>query len=68
MCNYCNNIVKVEEYRKIFPPWKRKNVIAIDKDGDYGLWIECEDSYYSGIPLYIDYCPICGRNLYETSK
>ena len=48
-------------------PWDRETSIVkykgIQDSNKYGLWIECEDSYYSSIEMDIYYCPICGRKL-----
>ena len=62
MCNLCNNIKKVEQYIKI-DSWNRYNAIVQKKNNSFGLWIECEDWYYSRIAMEINYCPICGREL-----
>ena len=44
--------------------WYRESCIAYnDIEDSYGLWYECEDVYYSGWKLTINYCPICGRKL-----
>ena len=62
MCNLCNNIKKIEQYKEV-DSWDRKNTIVQKKNKAFGLWIECDDYYYSGIAMEINYCPICGRKL-----
>lgn len=62
MCNFCNNIKKIEQYEEMYS-WDRKDAIVQKKNKAFGLWIECEDSYYSGVTMEINYCPICGRKL-----
>ena len=50
---------------KAEPYWNKHNTIVHDKlDDSYGLWVECEDWYYSGIEFHdIEFCPYCGRKL-----
>ena len=62
MCDFCNNIKDVE-YIKEHPSWERETEIAQTGEKTFGLWVECEDYYYSGIAIKIKYCPICGRLL-----
>ena len=62
MCNLCNNIKKIEQYEEV-DSWDRKNTIVQKKDKTFGLWIECDDYYYSGVAMEINYCPKCGRKL-----
>lgn len=62
MCNLCNNIKKIKQYEEI-DSWDRYNTIVQKKNKTFGLWIECEDFYYSGVAMEINYCPICGRKL-----
>lgn len=51
-------------------PWERTTSIVkypdVQDNYKYGLWIECDDSYYSSIEMDIYYCPICGRKLNES--
>lgn len=62
MCDFCNNIITEKEYRNL-SCWDRSNAIVKINSYDYGIWIECDDYYYSGIKLWIKYCPMCGRKL-----
>ena len=62
MCNFCNNIKKIEQYEET-DSWDRHNTIVQKKNNSFGLWIECEDYYYSGVAMEINYCPVCGRKL-----
>lgn len=62
MCDFCNNIKDVEYIRK-HPSWERVTEIAQTEENTFGLWVECEDYYYSGIAMKINFCPTCGANL-----
>ena len=66
MCNLCNNIKKIEQYKEV-DSWDRdNNAIVRKKINSFGLWVKCEgeeDFYYSGVAMEINYCPICGRKL-----
>ena len=50
MCDFCNNIINEEDYRKK-NPYDRVNCLIKINSYDYGLWIECEDWYYSGVKM-----------------
>lgn len=51
MCDFCNNIIiKKEDYKKKNPS-DRVNCIVKINSYNYGLWIECEDWYYSGVKM-----------------
>ena len=72
MCEWCDkDKIKDIIYEngdadwKAEPYWNKYNTIVHDKLNDsYGLWVECEDWYYSGIEFYnIEFCPYCGRKL-----
>ena len=61
MCNFCEHIEIKNDYKRK-PFWERDNCIVKNNE-DYGLWVECDDSYYSGMAITINYCPKCGREL-----
>lgn len=61
MCNFCEHIEIKNDYKRK-PFWERDNCIVKNNE-DYELWVECDDSYYSGIAMNINYCPKCGREL-----
>ena len=72
MCEWCDkDEIKNITYEngnadwKAEPYWDKYNTIVYDKTNDsYGLWVECEDWYYSGIQFHdIEFCPYCGRKL-----
>lgn len=66
-CEFCETIYgNDDEYEKAYTrPWDE--VPAIIRRGDeYGLYVPCEDSYYSRDILKIKYCPCCGRELIES--
>ena len=63
MCEFCNNIVSREEHEEK-SSWDRDNCIVKNRNNNYGIWIECDDYYYSGVRISsIHYCPYCGRKL-----
>ena len=63
MCDFCNNIPTLDDYKKM-SPYDRYNIIVHNHHTNrYWLWIEIDDGYYSGIKKEIYYCPICGRRL-----
>ncbi len=63
MCDFCSDIKELQEYKNLHC-WDRVNCIVYDANYNmYGYWVECEDSYYSGVELIINYCPKCGRKL-----
>lgn len=65
MCDLCNNIKTIEQYKEM-TSWDRYNTIVQQKNNSFGLWIECDDYYYSGVVMKINYCPICGRKLNDS--
>ena len=40
--------------------WSFEQII---NDNSYNIWSECDDDYYSGEILEINFCPICGRKI-----
>ena len=67
MCDFCNNIKTIEQYKEMHS-WDRNNAIVQKKNKAFGLWFECDDFYYSGVIMEINYCPVCGRKLNEIEK
>lgn len=67
MCNFCNNIINLEERQKI-NWWDKISRLVRDKDGHYLFWTEIDDdnkNYYLYHLDYIEYCPKCERKLEE---
>ena len=62
MCDFCDNIKDVE-YIKEHHSWGRGPEIAQTGESTFGLWVECDDYYCSGVAMKINFCPICGANL-----
>ena len=67
-CSFCNKVYSLKEARK----WRddswdweldTPNTICVKNIGGYALWSKCDDSYYTGHVMEINYCPICGRDL-----
>lgn len=60
MCDLCDKVYKTkEEMKKEFECHWDEPLCIIDN----GLYVPCDDWYYSGVVLHINYCPICGRYL-----
>ena len=48
---------------------KSLRCITYNKDDNtYNIWSECDDYYYSGEILEINFCPICGRKINPNYK
>lgn len=62
MCNFCDNI-KDEEWYKEHHTWDTDNAIVQTGEKTFGLWIEYDDWFCSGVAMKIKFCPICGREL-----
>ena len=62
MCNFCDNI-KDEKWYEEHDPYTRYDTIVQTGEKTFGLWIECEDYYYSGVAMAINFCPMCGADL-----
>ena len=65
-CTFCNKVYDESELNSIYPMHREGfcNCITYDKeDNVFCLWHECEDDYYTGNIMKIDYCPCCGRKL-----
>ena len=62
MCDFCDNI-KDKEWFEERDSWDRKNAIVQIGEKTFGLWIECEDYFYSGVAMKIKFCPLCGADL-----
>ena len=67
-CSFCNKEYNFEEAEK----WKNDSwnweldaphTICVKDKEKYALWSKCDDPYYTGYVMRINYCPICGRNL-----
>ncbi len=67
MCDFCNDIKDAEWYKE-HDSYDRINAIVQTGEKTFGLWIECEDCYYSGVVMKIKYCPMCGNNLSEYAE
>jgi len=62
MCDFCDNI-KDKEWYEEHDSYTRSNTIVQTGEKTFGLWIECEDWYYSGVAMKINFCPMCGADL-----
>lgn len=68
-CNFCETIwLSEDHYRTKFSNhWDERKAIVIE-DGEPYLYIPCDDPYYSGTVMQINYCPKCGRKLVQTTN
>jgi hypothetical protein len=63
MCDFCNNIPTLDDYKKISPYDRYNAIVYSHHSNKYWFWVEIDDYYYSGIKEEIYYCPMCGRKL-----
>ena len=62
MCNFCKKIYLIKECKDF--GWRDPDiVITKTQNNKFAIWYACEDCYYSGPKLEINYCPICGKEL-----
>lgn len=65
-CDFCNKIYSSkEEYDEFCGHnwWNEIDAIIMDKNNQPGLYVPCDDSYYSRIVMDINFCPKCGRKI-----
>ena len=67
-CNFCKKIYsfkKAMEWKEDYAwynNYEDYNII-VRNDNDFKLWTRCDDNYYTGMVMTINYCPKCGRKL-----
>ena len=63
-CDFCSKIWNnVKEYKESFEfEHDEREAIVMDVHGP-GLYIPCDDWYYSKIVMNINFCPNCGRQV-----
>ena len=53
----------MKEYKESFEfEYEERIAIVTDSDGP-GLYVPCDDWYYSAIVMHINFCPKCGRQV-----
>ena len=64
-CELCKKIWNSkDEYEAQFKhPSDAVVGVVKNSDNEIGLYVPCEDWYYSDVIMNINYCPICGRKL-----
>ncbi len=67
-CNFCNKEYNYKEAEKwAEDSWDLEldipHTIYVKDKENHELWNECDDPYYTGYVMDINYCPICGRDL-----
>lgn len=73
MCGFCDKDA-IKDYKFYHSTWLdnkydktdvREDICIVydEYHDDYRIWVECEDPFFSGTVLTIDYCPVCGRKL-----
>lgn len=66
MCDFCQKIYSnMNEYKTNYKShWDEEVAIVKTENYRYGIYVPCDDYYYSGIALYdIKNCPYCGKKL-----
>ena len=70
MCDFCKDCNKTESefQNRCESSWNEYTTIVryyndYGLNNNYGLYVPCEDDYYSGTVLDIEYCPKCGEKL-----
>ena len=68
-CEFCSKIWNnVKEYKESFEfEHEEREAIVIDGRGP-GLYIPCDDWYYSKIVMNVNFCPVCGRQVNPNYK
>lgn len=67
MKNSGNSVSEISETRP--PQWKddwqseTPYIICVKYKKGYGLWSKCNDPFYTGPVMNMNYCPVCGRKL-----
>ena len=70
VCNFCDKVYDESELNSLHPMDRDGflNCVTYDKEDDtFCLWHECEDDYYTGNIMEINYCPRCGRRLKDAT-
>ena len=69
-CEFCNKIYDTQELNETYYRDREfMNYITYNRDDDtYNIWHECDDDYYSGEVLEINFCPKCGRKINPNYK
>ena len=68
-CEFCNKIWNnVKEYKESFEfEHEEREAIVMDGRGP-GLYIPCDDWYYSKIVMNVNFFPVCGRQVNPNYK
>ena len=68
-CDFCSKIQdNVKEYKESFEfEHEEREAIVMDGRGP-GLYIPCDDWYYSKIVMNVNFCPVCGRQVNPNYK
>lgn len=68
-CEFCSKIWNnVKEYKESFEfEHEEREAIVMDGRGP-GLYIPCDDWYYSKIVMNVNFCPVCGRQVNPNYK
>ena len=66
---FCSKIWNnVKEYKESFEfEHEEREAIVMDGRGP-GLYIPCDDWYYSKIVMNVNFCPVCGRQVNPNYK
>ena len=63
MCEFCENILYTDE--DIMIARNEGDDFIFKADNEYGIYISTAEYCHPGILGYIEFCPMCGRELSE---
>lgn len=68
-CEFCSKIWdNVKEYKESFEFEDEEREAIVMNGHRPGLYIPCDDWYYSKIVMNVNFCPVCGRQVNPNYK
>ena len=63
-CDFCSKIWdNVKEYKESFEFEYEEREAIVMNGHRFGLYIPCDDPWYSRIIMDLNFCPVCGRQV-----
>lgn len=63
-CDFCSKIWdNVKEYKESFEFEHEEREAIVMNGHRFGLYIPCDDPWYSRIIMDLNFCPVCGRQV-----
>lgn len=63
-CDFCSKIWdNVKEYKESFKFEHEEREAIVMNGHRFGLYIPCDDPWYSRIIMDLNFCPVCGRQV-----